>query len=299
MQTETYPVTDRASWLALRKRDVTASEIAAIFGAHPYKTALQVYAEKTGASNGPGDNPAMRRGRILEPAIAEAWFEETGERLTKATHYVRAPAERIGATPDYFRPNGEPVECKSVAPEKWAEWNDGPPFAYQLQALMQAMLTGAPRAHIAVMVDNRAKDFYVFQAERHAEAERKIIDGVAQFWRDVEAGNMPVPDYGRDGPAIASLFPRETGAELLDLTGDNRLPVMLARRAELAATIKAAEAEKDTIDAEIEMKIGDAPGALIAGGWKASFKAQTRKETLIPASTFRVLRITAPKEAAA
>ena len=44
----------------------------------------------------------MRRGRILEPAVAEAWFEERGERLLKCGEYIRATEHRIGATPDYM-----------------------------------------------------------------------------------------------------------------------------------------------------------------------------------------------------
>ena len=158
MTVERIPAGDRAAWLALRKRDVTASEIAALFDAHPYKTRFGLYADKTGAGVDAGDNPAMRRGRILEPAVAEAWFEERRERLVKCDEYLRCSVRRIGATPDYTRPNGEPVELKTVAPERWEEWGNTPPLAYQLQALVQAMLMDAPRAWLAVMVDNRAKD---------------------------------------------------------------------------------------------------------------------------------------------
>ena len=289
MTVERIPADDRAAWLALRKQDVTASEVAALFGAHPYKTAYQVYAEKTGASDGIGDNPAMRRGRILEPAVAEAWFEERRERLVKCHDYLRSPEHRIGATPDYQRPCGEPVEIKTVAPEKWDEWSEAPPLAYQLQALVQAMLMGAPRAWIAVLVDNRAKDFHVFEVPRHPAAEAKIIANVAAFWRQVAAGEAPAPDYARDGDAIASMFPRDNG-EVIDLSADNRLPELLARRAALKAIIGTAETELEAIDAEIKDKIGAASEATVPG-WKITFKAQTRPERLMPATTFRVLRI--------
>lgn len=287
---ERIPSDDRAAWLANRKQDVTASEIAALFGSHPYRTAYQVFADKTGAGVDIGDNAAMRRGRILEPAVAEAWFEERGERLLKCHAYLRSPEHRIGATPDYARLCGEPVEMKTVAPEKWDEWKEAPPIAYQLQALVQAMLMDAPRAWIAVMVDNRAKDFRVFEVPRHPAAEAKIIANVAAFWRAVAAGEPPAPDYARDGAAIAAMFPRDNG-EVLDLSADNRLPEMLARRAELKAQISAAEAEAEAIDAELKDKIGAASEATLPG-WKITFKAQTRPERVVAASTFRVLRVT-------
>ena len=289
MTVDRIPAHDRAAWLANRKQDVTASEIAALFGAHPYKSQLQVFADKTGRAAEIGDNAAMRRGRILEPAVAEAWFEERGERLTKCTDYLRCNVRRIGATPDYVRANNEPVEAKTVAPEKWAEWGEQVPMAYTLQALVQAMLMDAPRAWIAVLVDNRAKDFRVFEVPRHPAAEAKIVEAVAAFWRAVAADEMPAADYTKDGAVLASFFPRDNG-ETLDLSADNRLPELLARRADLKASVSAAETEIDAIDAEIKAKIGPASEATLPG-FKITLKAQTRPERLMPATTFRVLRV--------
>src|SRR5262245_20871262 len=42
------PITSRESWLDLRSRNIGGSEIAALFGEHPWKTHLQLYAEKAG-----------------------------------------------------------------------------------------------------------------------------------------------------------------------------------------------------------------------------------------------------------
>lgn len=295
MTTERIPATDRAAWLALRRQDVTASDVAALFGQHPYRTRLQVYAEKTGRSDGIGDNAAMRRGRILEPAIAEAWFEDYGERLTKCSDYVRDPTLRIGATPDYLRPNGEPVELKSVAPDVWESWGEAAPLAYQLQTLVQAMLLDAPRGWLSVMVDNRAKDTHRFEVPRHPGAEAKIIAAVSEFWACVGKGEPPAADYTRDGTAIAAMFPRDNG-DVLDWSGDNRMAVLLGRRADLKAIVGPAEDEIDAIDAEVKAKLGEASGAS-CGGFRISYKAQTRPERVVAASTFRVLRITASKAA--
>ena len=45
---ERHEITSREAWLELRKQDVTASTIAALFNCHPYTTALRLYAEKRG-----------------------------------------------------------------------------------------------------------------------------------------------------------------------------------------------------------------------------------------------------------
>src|SRR5262245_18769817 len=43
MTIERIPITSREQWLELRKPDVTASVVGALFAAHPYMTALKLY----------------------------------------------------------------------------------------------------------------------------------------------------------------------------------------------------------------------------------------------------------------
>ena len=55
----------------LRSRNVGASEVAALDGSHPYKTALSLWASKTGRDRPDEDTRAMKRGRKLEPVAIE------------------------------------------------------------------------------------------------------------------------------------------------------------------------------------------------------------------------------------
>jgi len=307
MYVKTYPVRSRGDWLAMRKRDVTASEIAALFGAHPYKTALQVYADKMGPDRAGGDNAAMRRGRILEPGCIVALQEERPDwDIVKADSYYRLEDHRIGATPDYFRhlkphetPNGlgtrEIIECKTVSPEKWAEWQGGVPLAYQLQVVVQCKLAACKRGWIALLVDNRAKDFELFEVPAHDGAWRKIIEKVAEFWDAVEAGALPNPDYSRDRDAIKALMPPVSGKGLLDWQSDNYVPELLAERERLADQVKTASGRMSEIDSEIVTKLGGHEGATLAG-WKITHKLQSRAEFTVKAQTFPVLRISKTKE---
>lgn len=297
---ERIPVTSKTDWLALRKQDVTASEVAALFGAHPYKTALQLYAEKKGISRGQGDNPAMRRGRIMEPAVAAALMEERPDLgvLLKADVYVRDAAKRIGATPDYILHDGSPVEMKTAAPMIFdRDWRDGPPLAYQLQLLTQMALLGAQRGHIAVLIDNPAKDLHVVEVPWHEGAWARIVAAVADFWDRFGRGEMPAADFALDGDALRALLPPQAGRRA-DLSGDNMLPALLAERAALKAQVSDAEARVKAIDAEIVAKLDGAEEAALPG-WRITHKTQSRKETVIPASTYAVLRVTALKEKAA
>jgi putative phage-type endonuclease len=308
MKIERFPATSRADWLAMRKRDVTASEVAALFGAHPYKTALQVYAEKTVAGKSQGDNAAMRRGRILEPGCIVALQELHPDWvIDKCPDYYRAADLRIGATPDYFRTvpadenfglsaHAQIVECKTVSPEKWAEWQGGVPLAYQLQVVVQCKLVGASQGWIALLVDNRAKDFELFSVPAHEGAWQRIVAKVAEFWAAVEAGELPQADYAKDRAALAALMP-PTSAEPVDLRGDNRIAMLLAERENAKAVAKDANELADRIDAEIIEKLAGHELAT-ADGWKISHKMQTRKGFTVAAGEFPVLRISKTKEKA-
>lgn len=294
MTVEIIPAGDRAAWLQLRRRDVTASDIAALFGAHPYRTMLAVWSDKMGFGHDRGDNSAMRRGRLLEPAVAAAVAEEKGWPVEPAGHYLRDPALRLGATPDYYALDGERrlvLECKTAEPSVFErDWAAGPPLAWTLQALTQAMLAGVDAAVVACLVVSRDLPIHIYDVPRHAGAEAKIRDAVAAFWRSVEEGIRPPPVDGRDAATLAGMFPRDNG-DVLDLTGDNRLPELLEERAVARAALKEREERVDAIDAEIKAKLGEAAEARLPG-WRITWKSQHRAERLVPASDFRVLRIT-------
>lgn len=295
-----HPITSKGQWLGLRKNDVTASEIAALFGCHQYRTVLDVFASKTGGDADQGDNPAMRRGRLMEPAVALAVAEARPDwRIVKVTDYYRDTIARLGATPDY-RIEGDPrgvgmLEIKTVAPDQFEKWEGSAPLAYTLQTLVQMMLTKASFGVLGVMVMNRALDLHLFDVPRHPAAEERIQDKCAEFWARVQRNEMPTPDFARDHAAIQALYPRDTG-EVLDLRADNHLPELLSKREGFKAVIKGAESEVDAIDAEIKAKLGDASIATLKG-WSVSWKTQHRKETTIAAKDIRVLRVTKAKEA--
>jgi predicted phage-related endonuclease len=237
----------------------------------------------------------MRRGRIMEPGVAVAVGEEKPEwRIVKADHYLRDTEARIGATPDYYihGPQGVGIlEAKSVAPDQFeTQWANGAPRVYILQTLTQMMLADVQYGVIACLVDNRAKDLFMYDVPRHPKAEQLIRDKVAAFWESVKAGEMPKPDYSRDAAAIAEMFPNETG-EIIDLSSDNRIRELLEDRATLKTELDAGLEKMKAIDAEIKHKIGDASEAGLPG-WRITFKMQKRKAYEVSATEFRVLRIT-------
>lgn len=292
------PKKDRAAWLELRRRDVTASDVAAVCGVSPWKTALRVYLEKTGEVPEDSDSNLMRRGLWYEPAVIEAALYSTDWlSLTPARVYLRDPALRLGATPDAVGTDAEGqfiVQLKVVERIAFETW-DGPPLPYQLQTLTEAMLWGAPRAFLAVLINEPfGAEFISYPIPRNPGAEARIRRDVARFWEDVAAGRAPSADYSRDGDSLRALYPPRPDVPVADLRGDNYMTTLLDERAGLKAAVKTAEARLDAIDAEIVEKLAGAEAAT-CDGWRISHKIVDRAAYTVPARSFPQLRITKPK----
>jgi predicted phage-related endonuclease len=256
MNRDTIPIESRGQWLQLRKGDLTASAIAALFNVHPYLSPEQLVEEKRGLYDR-GDSPAMRRGRILEPAVIEALHEEHPDwRLERAATYHRLPDYRLGCTPDCWLDDDGLVQCKTVAPEEWQRWGGRPPLAYTLQTLTELLVTGKSRGYLAIMVLNRAYPVILFPVPRHEGAEAKIIAAATSWWSAFDAGLSPVAD---DAAALAADL--DDGSHK-DLSSDNELPGLLAERQDLVVRAKVDETRLKEIDSTIKDRNGTARTAI-------------------------------------
>lgn len=313
MKIDRIPFTTREAWLAARARDVTASTAGALLGEHEYMTAFELWALKSGLlAEDPTETAAMRRGRLLEDdalqMLAEdrpTWRVEPG-----GGDYLRAPSVRIGATPDAYAIDPERagrgvVQVKTTSDlifrRKWKD-EDGSlrlPIWIAVQAIVEAKLTGATWACVALLVVGHGLDLHVIEIPLHAGIWDRLVQEAAAFWEKVERGNPPAADYARDGDTIADLWPPDAAGEPVDLTGDNRLPGLVDERDEIAARTKADKERRAAIDAEIIEKLAGAPVGRLADGREITRTMQRRAEHTVKASTFAVIRIRTPRKAAA
>jgi len=289
----------RAKWLALRKSDVTASTVGALFGCHPYSSPMALYAEKTGLDAPLSDSAMLEWRLMLESAVAVAVARQRpGWRIIKATEYLRDPDLRIGATPDFYI-EGDPrglgvLQAKTAAPSAFKkQWIDGqPPFWIALQNATELMLEyEATFGAVACLVIDPWKCVCeITEIPRHEGVEARIREAVAKFWADIEAGREPSPDYAKDAELIAAMYPAASPLKTIDLSGSNSLPVILAERAELKARLSKDEARVKEIDAEIKFAMGDAEIAMLPG-FSITLKTQNRKGYEVKPTSFRRLNI--------
>lgn len=302
MKVERIPITNRTDWLEWRKRDVTASVVGALPGlgaCYPFMTALQLYVEKKGVEIKRRDSAAMRQGRRLEPGIAQEFAEQHPEwRIEPPNVYLRDPALHLGATPDFYilgDPRGLGVlECKSTTPEVYAEeWRCGSvaPRWVELQTRTQMMLAGAAFGVIAVTDQYGHEPVTGLPVERDDAEEAAIVAAVRAFWDDVANNRDPQPDFERDTVAINALTREIAAGTVVDLTGNNELPGMLAERAGLKEQIKELENRCTAIDNEIKFLMGTAARAIGLPDWSISYPLVVKEPHMTKGSSHRQLYI--------
>jgi predicted phage-related endonuclease len=299
---ERIPITDRASWLVLRRQDVTASTAGALLGVDPYKTAYGLWAEKSGAITETNDpTPAMRRGLALEDdAIDELGRLHPDWQLSRPNAYYRDPEKRLGATPDCLaidpeRPGLGVIQVKTsntrAFDDDWME-DGAPPLWIVVQTLIEAHLTGASWAAIAALEIGQWH-LHLVEVPLHAPLIARVEAEVAAFWRMIDEGREPPADYGRDAALIEQLY-KPIPDEILDLTASNELPALLDERESLSEIRTATEKRLKEIKGELIANLKDYSAGRVADGRIITAKRIHKKAYEVPATSYVDVRVKAP-----
>ena len=302
---------DRAAWLHARGRDITASVAGALFGVHEYSSPYELWAEKSGrVFPDELDSPALERGELLEPVAVKLLRRKRPKwRITHNTGtdtiYFRDPVNRIGATPDtlVICPERGPgtVQIKSVEKSvyrrKWTpEGSDPePPLWIAIQAIVEAHMTGSRWACVAPLVVGYGIEMPIIDIPLVEDVVPALIDKTADFWSLVESGEEPPADYSRDREVIEAMNPADDGGEV-DLVSDRRAYALIEERAAIQDGIKAHEARRDEIDAELKHKMRGAALAYLPNGMRMTWRTHRKTGPDGRQSVYRVLRVPRPPE---
>jgi predicted phage-related endonuclease len=301
---ERIPIESREQWLALRERNIGASEVSALLGVHSYLTPFGLWAIKSGMVTADiADNPAMRRGRLMEPVALQMLAEEHPEWTVEPNPipggaYYQDTELRLAATPDAFvttpdRGRGL-AQVKSVEPgvfrRDWQPNGDETevPLGHAVQTICEAHLSGAQWACVVAHIVDHGIRIEVIDVPLHAPIIARIKAAAADFWRMVDEGREPPADYGRDAHVIEQLFSQPEEIEI-DLSSDNSLPEVVAKYQSLSKSITELTADRITCRAEILHKLGNATAARIATG-RLTAKSVKRKAYVVAESSYRTIR---------
>jgi predicted phage-related endonuclease len=297
----------RADWLDIRKGFVGASEAAALIHCHPYLTLTHLWALKAGRIDPEPENPAMRRGKLLEaPALAMLAEERPTWSITPnpmpGGFLVIDDESQICATPDATatapdRPGEGILQVKNVDPlafkRNWLS-EDGDveaPLHVLIQTAVEMEMTGAQWGAIVALVIGQGVDLHIIDMPVIHGLTGKLIASNKEFWRLVEMGERPPADYNRDLGLIASLNKRVSDrVEPVDLNGDNSFRAAIADYLAAGAIISMESKRKARAEAEIRDKLGDATAAT-AGDFFVTAKVVNRAEHVVRATSYRQLRV--------
>ena len=248
---------DKKKWLKYRKQGIGGSDAGAVCGLNPYRTAIQVYYDKTSDSIEDVDNEAMRQGRELEEYVARRFSEASGKKVRRANtmFYDEKNPFMLADVDRMIVGENAGLECKTASPYTEERWRDDKiPLSYQLQCYHYMSVCNADSWYIAVLIYGR--DFKYYRLERDDEVIENLIRIEKEFWNEyVLKQVIPDPDGSKTADAaIAERF-KESKSITIPLTGfDERLE----RRQELLSLLDKIETEKRQIDQELKLYLGDA-----------------------------------------
>ena len=174
-------------WLAKRDESIGASESGAILGLIPWRTAVDVWIEKTNETQPLEDNLNMRLGRDLEPVIQKLFEEETNLKVRKDNKI------RIDDEYNFITTNldgvviGEkvPVEYKTMT-----KWEGEIPDYYYCQIQHQMMVTNTPYCYFVVLVLGFSKQLIVEKYDRDDVFISKMRKELVHFWNENVLNNV-------------------------------------------------------------------------------------------------------------
>ncbi|MDR0774862.1 MAG: YqaJ viral recombinase family protein [Rickettsia sp.] len=208
---------NKQEWLKERKNYLGGTDLAAICGLSPYRTALDVYLDKTSDDITCETNAAMRWGTLLEEAVAKAYSEDTGLNVEIEPNTIYHPEYKfLGANIDRWVGNKEYVlECKTAGFNRGKEWGevgtDQIPESYLVQVAYYGAICDVPKVDIAVLIGGQ--DFRIYTYERNKELEEKLIKIACNFWHNhIEKRIPPKCSNTRD---TFNLFPQSNYHEIV------------------------------------------------------------------------------------
>ena len=248
---------DKESWLRYRKQGIGGSDAGAVCGLNPYRTAIQVYYDKTSDTIGEFDNEAMRQGRDLEEYVARRFCEAAGKKVRRANamFYDEKNSFMLADVDRMIVGENAGLECKTASPYMADHWrDDNIPLSYLIQCYHYMSVCNADAWYIAVVI--YGKDFKYYRIERDDEAIELIIRIEKDFWYNhIIPKVLPDPDGSKTADsAIAERF-KVSQNITIPLSGFND---RLQRRQELIKVMDHMEREKRQIDQELKLYLGDA-----------------------------------------
>ena len=209
---------DRNEWLEYRRKGLGGSDAAAILGLNPWKTAMDVWLEKTGelTEDESQDNEKMYWGTALEDVVAREFMTRTGLKVRRRNAILQHRKHRfmIANVDRLVIGHKAGLECKTAGQYSADDWAMGVPEYYIPQVQHYMAVTGYKAWYVAVLIGGQ--EFKYYKIARDDYFIRQLIEAETEFWNLVET-RIPPPIDGTKASTelIKRLYPEaEKGKEV-------------------------------------------------------------------------------------
>jgi putative phage-type endonuclease len=280
------------SALNRRHKYLGASDVAAVLGLSPWKSASDVYYSKVACLDPEVGEPsaAIQAGNLLEGAVLDFAEKHVGKlkrnqfRVHAEQRWASATLDAICVGPDY---EDEGVEAKTTSNSShWGEeGTDQIPIYYLTQVQWQMYITGYKRIHVPVLMPDFTLRFKMYVVDRDEELIESIVQRCTAFWYENVLAKKPPLDTV---PAPKILQRMKRVPEKVTTIGDELVSDWRIKKAALKhAATQESESRLRMLEA-----LGDAEVGKFTGGVINYFKRERRERTqTIKKSTYRTLSI--------
>lgn len=233
-----------------RKKGIGGSDVAAILGFSDYKTAADIYLEKTDqVASGPSEHKQAAWGQAVEPIIRDLFSNDYGKSVevpTETLTHDRYPW--MIANIDGWLPEEKAVlEIKTAACnyDDWGEpGSDHIPAQYLLQCAHYAVVTDASCVYIYAAINGLYPRLFTYS--RNHLLEQRIISIEKEFWHKHVLKQIPPQELTfRD---VSKLYQKSRGTRII---ADDKTRDLAIRIKELSSKIKVLTDEQDALKANL------------------------------------------------
>ena len=182
-----------------RLKHIGASEVSALFGLSPWRTAYDVYLEKTGKLESSDEmNEAMALGHAMEGHLLRWAAQSEGVKIVRNQFRVHAGGV-LSATHDALARDGQPIgfEAKTAGVlrgyadrEEWGEeGTDHIPEGYLLQCMAQIAVSGLDMVIMPALLGGRGRALYRVMPNK--DLIDAIVERVGTFWEKHVLADTP------------------------------------------------------------------------------------------------------------
>ncbi|WGT40106.1 YqaJ viral recombinase family protein [Lysinibacillus sp. 1 U-2021] len=248
---------DRIEWLQLRKSGIGGSDASAILGFNSYKSAFQLYIEKTSDFVEEIDNEFVYWGNKHENTVAEEFTVRTGKKVRRLNRMLRHPDYPfMTANLDRVVVGEKAIlECKTTSAYNERAWEgENIPAAYICQLQHYMAVTGYEKAYIAVLIGGNR---YVWkEVARDDEFIELMIQREKEFWENHILTNVPPAIDGSSSASefLMKMYPQDDGSAIML---DEQSNTLIEAIESLKAEEKQLELQRKEYENQLKMMLGE------------------------------------------